>query len=105
MLACELADDWLSGKWLPTGYGISSSPGDALKDIFGQTISVGSMVKLIGTVTAMNPTDPHFQDITITPAFPQSSVVAPEAGVFPQNIPVKSYQFHPLQLMVLGTSY
>ena len=105
MLGMIAAPEWLSGRWIPAGYAAPASAGDSLSDIFGQTLAVGTMVKLIGTITAINPMDPHFQDITITPQFPQSGLVSPEAGVFPQNIPVKSYQFHPLQLMKVGSSY
>ena len=106
MLADIFASEWLSGRWLPSGYPAPvTTPGDTLKDIFGNTISVGSMVKLIGTVTAMNPMDPHFQDITIKPYFPQSVFVTNEAGVFPQNQPSATFQAHPLQLMVVGTSF
>ena len=105
MLAAEIAQNWLSGRWLPALYPSPvTAPGNAMVDIFGQAIVVGSMVKLIGKVTAINPSDPHFQDITFTPLFPQSGLVAPESGVFPQNIPVKVYQAHPLQLVVGGTS-
>jgi hypothetical protein len=105
MLALEFAQDWIQGRWLPPGYS-SNIPvaGNSLTDIFGVAITVGAKVKLIGTVTSMNPTDPHFQDIEIRPDYPQSAIIAPEAGVFPQNIPVKSYKFHPLQLIVMGTT-
>lgn len=94
-------DFWLSGRWLPPGY---ASPGssDSMTDIYGQAITVGSLVKLVGVVTAVQPSDPHFQDITFRPIFPQSGLVEPAAGVFPQNIPVKVFQAHPLQLIKVG---
>ena len=104
-LALEMDSMWNSGRWIPTGYGSLTPVSDALTDIFGQTLAVGSYVKMIGVVTAMNPSDPHFQDITIAPLFPQSGLVSPQAGVFPLSSPVKSYQFHPLQLMKFTTSY
>ena len=105
MLGMLAAPEWLSGRWIPSGYSSPAAAGDSLSDIYGQTLAVGSIVKMIGTVTAVNPMDPHFQDITVTPMFPQSGLVAPEAGVFPQNIPSKSYSFHPLQLMKVGSSF
>ena len=95
---------WLTGRWIPTGYGGLTPVSDSMVDIYGSTLTVGSWVKLIGVVTALNPSDPHFQDITVTPVFPQSGLVSPQAGVFPLSSPVKSYQFHPLQLMKLGTT-
>jgi hypothetical protein len=101
------ADFWLFGKWIPTGYNPAPSvnvPGDPMKDVFGQTITVGSKVKLIGTVTAIDPMDAHFQDITFVPDYPQSFLVENQQGVSPTQRPIKSVKAHPLQLVVVGSS-
>lgn len=105
MLALELADFWLFGKWLPTlNIGVATSPGDPALDIFGQTITVGSKVKLIGTVTKIDPLDAHFQDVTFTPDYPQSLIVQNQQGVQPQQQPIVSVKAHPLQLVKVGSS-
>jgi hypothetical protein len=105
MVGCEMADFWLFGKWLPAGYPAAvTSPGDASVDIFGQTISIGSLVKLVGVVTALNPLDPHFQDIVFTPLFPQSPFVTNTVGVAPQQQPLVSVKCHPLQLIMVGSA-
>jgi hypothetical protein len=105
MLGLIIVDFWLFGKWLPAGFaGTPTSPGDPAIDIFGQTIAVGNKVKLIGTVTAINQFDAHFQDITFTPDYPQSTVVQNIQGVAPQQQPIVSVRAHPLQLVKIGTS-
>lgn len=104
MLALELAAMWLSGRWIPTGYsplpGVTS-PGDLMVDIFGNTITVGSMVALCGTVTALEPSNAHFQDVTFVPQFPQSLNVFNTQGVNPQQQMIASVKCHPLQLIAV----
>lgn len=104
MFIGAIAMEWLSGRWLPSQYVSPNGVNDSLTDIFGQAITVGSKVKLIGTVVSLNPSDPHFQDVVISPDYPQRGVIDPQSGVFPQNIPVKQYTFHPLQLVVVKGS-
>jgi hypothetical protein len=107
MLACEIASQWLSGQAIPTGYASPPLVGDSLTDIVGTTISVGKMVKMIGVVVAVNANATHFDDVSVQCQFPQSQLVTPESGVFPQNTPApgKVYKFHPLQLLVVGSQY
>ena len=106
--ACEIADQWLYGAALPAGYPSTVTiPGDSPVDIAGNALSVGMLVKLVGTIVAINSLDPHFQDITIAAQFPQSKLVSPATGLSPQNVPApnKQFQFHPLMLLKVGSSY
>ena len=100
------ADFWLQGTW--------SSPlvGSANQDIYGTAITVGSYVKLVGIVTAVNLTDSHYGEIQVTPIHP--GAVGPfipdvQTGQPSQspNFPVSNPQiasapfgFHPKQLVV-----
>jgi hypothetical protein len=104
MLLPIYASMWLSGWWLPSGYVNPALVGNSLTDIFGTTIAVGSMVKLVGKVISVDNLSHHFHDIEVAPSYPQSNLVEPEAGQFPQTVPVKTYRFHPLQLIVEGGS-
>ena len=104
MLLPGYAAFWLSGRWLPSGYVSPPLVGNSLMDIFGTAIAVGSMVKLVGKVTSVDANSHHFQDIEVTPSYPQSNLVEPSSGKFPQNVPVTTYRFHPLQLIVEGGS-
>jgi hypothetical protein len=108
MLALEIANQWLSGKAIPYGYNTGVPlVGDLPVDIVGTAITVGKMVKMIGVVVAVNNNDTHFQDIQVIPQFPQSSIVTPTSGTYPQSIPApgKVLSFHPLELMVVGSQY
>ena len=73
-LACIDAAFWNGGNWIPNGYpAATSAPGDVMTDIYGQTLTVGSLVKFIGIVTALDPLSAHFQDIEVSSYFPKSS--------------------------------
>ena len=105
MLAMVLADFWMQGTWL--GPLVGSSP----QDIYGNVITVGSYVKMVGVVTAINLSDPHFGEIQVTPIHP--GVIGPfvpqdmfgnprSPNYLPQD-PVKvdsQRGFHPKQLIV-----
>ena len=85
--------------------------GTVPQDIYGNTITIGSTVKLVGIVTAINVTDSHYGEIQVTPAHP--GTVGPfipdtQTGQNPQspNFPVSNPQltsapfgFHPKQLI------
>ena len=84
-------------------------PGYYGYDINGVAISVGSVVKFTGVVTAIN-VDPHFGTIQVTATNPtgvpsvfQSGGGEPRSSFFstpnPQK-PAKVYGFEPLQLVV-----
>jgi hypothetical protein len=90
---------WMAGRWLPSGY-VTPGINDAMVDVFGQAITVGATVKLICKVIALNPSNTHFQDVTLKPIYPDSALVENECGVYPQNIPSKVTFAHPLQLVV-----
>jgi hypothetical protein len=94
------ADFWLHGNWPPNIAGSPTGGAELMKDVYGQTITVGSLVKLVGTVVALNPSDPHFQDVVITLNFPQAAPFPPSPttqGVF---VAAPVVAFHPLQLIV-----
>ena len=84
--------------------------GDVAKDIYGASIMVGSKVKLVGTVTAVNLNDTHFGDIQVMPDHPGASgPFIPDLGGIPQSLnfgvgdPATAagpYGFHPSQLIV-----
>lgn len=65
-LALEFADFLLNNLW--------SGPlvGSALQDAYGVNITVGSYVKFVGRVTAVNANDSHFGEIQIVPVHPAS---------------------------------
>lgn len=90
---------WLAGRWLPAGY---ASPGatDSLVDIFGQALTVGSLVKLVGTITSMSGSDSHFDDITFRPIFPQGGLASNSAPT--TKIAMDTFSAHPLQLIKVG---
>ena len=100
------ASMWLTGRWLPTGYPMGATVvGEPMVDIFGQAITVGSKVKLIGTVTAVNPLSNHFHDITFVPDYPNNTIVENQvAGNIPLTSPIVSVRCHPLQLVKVGSS-
>jgi hypothetical protein len=104
-LALEMADNWLQGRW----FIVPPATGGYSKDIFGQSITVGSKVKLVGTVVSLNPNDTHFQGIAIYPDYPSpdgpvpGAVVNPVAGESPLQQPSPVYHFDPLQLIKVGT--
>jgi hypothetical protein len=100
----------LAAMWGGSWWGaVPPVVGDTLLDVNGVTITLGATVKLVGTVTAINP-DPHFGSITVAPAHPtgksipmQSGGGNPQSPNFPvpnQQLPVKTYGFEPLQLVV-----
>ena len=66
MLAMVLADFWMQNPqtWIPP------LVGTAAQDIYGNTISVGSMVKMVGVVTAINLNDSHYGEIQVSPIHP-----------------------------------
>ena len=66
---------WLTGTvWLADGplY-------DQMRDVDGVAITVGATVKLVGTVSAINGTNTHYQDVTIYLLHPNG--IGPVAGV------------------------
>ena len=108
MLSGIIDSFWTFGKWIPGGYSptpSATSPGDTMQDIFGSTLAVGNKVKLIGTITALDPVNAHFSDVTFTPDYPQNPGLVPGlAGQpFPKDELVKSVKCHPLQLMKVGS--
>jgi hypothetical protein len=70
---------WLAGSWTST-----PAPGTLYElDAFGTPITVGATVKLICTVTAINPLDPHFGDVQVSLNFPTGKKVSPiQIGAF-----------------------
>jgi len=101
-------DQWMMGMWTP--HFTPGIAGDTATDIYGTAISVGSVVKLVGIVTAIHLNDPHFSDVVVMPIHPNGQAqVMDSGGGNPQSrdIPVpnqllskKRYGFHPLQLEV-----
>lgn len=107
MLGAIMQSFWTYGKWIPNGYNPNpspSAPGDVMQDIFGQSLVVGSMVKLIGTITSVDPLSAHFADVTFVPQYPQAPAAIPgvNGGIFPQN-QLTSVKVHPLQLVKVGS--
>lgn len=108
MLLIPFGNMWMAGTW--TGPATTPIAGDSANDINGVAITVGSIVKFVGIVTAVNLNDPHFGDIVVQPLHPNGQMVVPDQfGANPQspNLPVPNYQtpagpygFHPLQLIV-----
>jgi hypothetical protein len=85
--------------------------GNLPKDVYGAPIIVGSVVKFVGVVTAVNSNDTHYGDIQVNPLHPGSVLFIPDlqSGVFPQSpnfspgnsqLPAQQFGFHPLQLIV-----
>jgi hypothetical protein len=85
--------------------------GEPLRDVNGVLITVGATVKLVGVVTAVSSTDPHFSGIQVAPSHPNgpggsnpilgiTDSQNPQLGqsVNPQQ-PV-NYYFDPLQIIV-----
>lgn len=101
-----ILDMW-AGSWWPLGPPLA---GDAIKDVNGVTITVGATVKLVGVVTAINPTDPHFGTIQVTPLHPgdwpatpvqtRQLPMSPNFDTPNAQLPVKVYGLEPLQLVV-----
>ena len=100
-----LADYWMQGNW--TGPLVGSSN----KDVYGNTIAVGSIVKFVGVVTAMNLNDTHYGEIQVMPTHPGNLLFIPDVqtGMVPQSpnfpvgnpqLPTGPFGFHPLQLIV-----
>lgn len=93
-------DFWMNGHWFP-----APPNRDTAQDIFGNAIAVGDTVKLVGTIVSMNLNDAHFQDIVVRPFYPQpvtgnpAAPISATAGVNPNQVPVITYGFHPLQLV------
>ena len=106
-LALEMSFNWLTGRMY-----IPETAPEQPKDIFGQTITVGSKVKFIGTVTSINLNEPHFNGIVVTPDYPpfvglQGGLGVPMqamSGPTPMQKPTVQYGFDPLQLVKVGTS-
>lgn len=109
MLALEMADNWLAGKWLPATPG-NPLYGDSPQDVYGVTLAVGQTVKMVGVITAINTNDPHCQDIKVTPSYPNNQLFIPSVTGDAGNpfLPVTNPQlsdtrsFHPWQLIVGG---
>jgi hypothetical protein len=101
-----ILDMW-AGSWWATA---PPSAGDAIKDVNGVTITLGATIKMVGLVTAINTTDPHFGTIQVTPIHPNGWPAQPiEVRVFPQSsnfrtpnaqLPQGAYGYEPLQLVV-----
>ena len=97
-----LADFFLAGNWK------APAAGSSIQDAYGVTITVGSYVKFVGRVTAINPSDPHYGEIQVTPVHPASLFIpdahygSPQSPNFqpgnPQNSQVLG--FSPQQLIV-----
>ena len=105
MLAMTLADFLLNGGWTGPAVGTGN------QDIYGSTITVGSYVKMVGLVTAINLTDSHFGEIQVTPvhpgtlgpAIPWDANPTPRSPNFtPGNPQLLDQQrgFHPKQLIL-----
>jgi hypothetical protein len=85
--------------------------GTAARDIYGNLITLGATVKLVGVVTAINTNDPHYGEIQVVPVHPGASPPfvpdtvngAPQSPNFPVSNPQTAagpYGFHPSQLIV-----
>ena len=95
MLATTIAQEWLSGRWLGAAAASPTTPQNSLTDIYGCAIAVGTTVKFVGKVTAVNASSSHFKDITVVPVFPSDPSAVANAAT------ATTYQFHPLQLVVV----
>lgn len=62
----------LAGAWPATTIGPPP-----VRDINGVAITVGSTVKLVGLVTAINPTSTHFMEVTFQPIYPAANNLSP----------------------------
>jgi len=97
--------DWMSGYWLS----LFVKAGEALVDVNGATISVGSTVKFVGKVIAINQ-DPHYGTIQVQGNNPNGNPImfmpgsgSPISLNYPTpnpQTPNKIYAFEPLQLVV-----
>lgn len=100
-------DFWMQGTWVGPLVGTSN------QDIYGAPITLGSIVKFVGQVTAINLSDPHYGEIQVMPIHPgsigpiipdvQTTLGAPQSYNFspdnPQS-PTGPFGFHPKQLVV-----
>jgi hypothetical protein len=70
---------WLAGAWTYV-----PAPGTLYElDAFGVPIVVGATVKLVCTVTAINPLDTHFGDVQVSINFPVGKKISPiQTGAF-----------------------
>lgn len=72
--AAVLAPFWLANAWLP-----APVAGQTLRDVNGVALAVGQTVKIVGTITALTASDPHFSGISFTPLHPNGSLIVPNA--------------------------
>ena len=79
---------WLQGMW-----GRGSGPSSMLADVNNNTIAVGNTVKLVGVITALNPNETHFDQVSIRLTHP--------GGTGRDPISREVLTVHPTQL-VLG---
>lgn len=102
-----LIPQWQAGIWQ------APFVGTAPQDIYGNTITVGSFVKFVGQVIAVNANDAHFGEIMVNPVHPgvigpfipdvQEGFGVPQSPYYPADNPQfrsNAFGFHPKQLIL-----